>query len=319
MARLKPQMDRSGRLAISLQALGQRLSFVILLAAAMILLLAGRGNSERLETFRAMVSDITAPLLEMISWPVQALRSGYEEIDQYYSTVEENQRLRKEVERLTAWHSTALKLQQENKEFRSMLNVHDVPDAPYVSARVIGDLGSPFVHTVLINAGIKEGVQKDMPVVGPEGLIGRVVSAGSRVSRVLLLSDLNSRVPVRLEASGYQSVLAGDNENLPQLFYLPSGAKVKRGDRLITSGHGGVFPPGIPVGSVSRLDGGSAKDEVRVQTFADENRLSFVKVLQYRQPQSPPDIQDEKKSEIIGAAEGAGDASAPVVTTARGP
>lgn len=323
MARLRPRIERNGRLAVNLQALGQRLSFVILICAAMVLLLVGRGNSERLEGFRAVISDISAPLLELASMPLQAVRTSFEGVNQYYNTVEENQRLRREVERLTAWHTTALKLQQENKEFRSMLNVHDLPEAPYVSARVIGDLGSPFVHTVLINAGIREGVKKDMPVVGAEGLIGRVVSAGNRVSRVLLLSDLNSRVPVRLESSGYQSVLAGDNEKLPQLFYLPANAKVKPGDRLITSGHGGVFPPGIPVGSVSRLDGGSGGDEVRVKTFADENRLSFVRVLQYQPLQSPADSKTEKTpaNEIIGNAAqtpAISPVANPVVATVRG-
>ncbi len=153
---------------------------------------------------------------------------------------------------------------------------------------MIGDLGSPFVRTVLINAGHKQGVEKGMPVIGVDGLIGQVVSAGKQVSRVLLLSDLNSRVPVRLEASGYQSVLAGDNEVQPQLFYLPPRAKIAAGDRLVTSGHGGVFPPGIPVGSIASLNGGPSGNETRVQTYTDEHRLTFVRVLQYRGQESPP-------------------------------
>lgn len=288
MSRLKPHADHGGRLAIRLRDLGQRLSFVLLVFAALMLLLAGRADSERMEVFRASLIDISAPLLELTSRPVQMLRASYAEVDGYFNTVEENRELRKELERLQAWQSLALKLQNENKEFRSLLNTQNVTDPPFISARVIGDLGSPFVRTVLINAGQKQGVQKDMPVVASEGLIGRVVSAGNQVGRVLLLSDLNSRVPVRLEASGYQSVLGGDNEVQPQLLYLPVSANVKIGDRLVTSGHGGVFPPGIPVGRVSSVNAGPSKSEVRVRMFADEQRLTFVRVLQYRGPEAPP-------------------------------
>ncbi len=300
MTKLRPRIDQGGgRLAIRLQDLGQRLSFVILVSAAIILLLAGRTETERMEVFRSALSDFTAPILEISSRPIQALRAGYEEVDLYFNTLEENRALRAKLERLQAWQALALKLQNENKEFRSLLNAQDFPESPYISARVIGDLGSPFVHTVLINAGQKHGVEKGMPVVGAEGLIGQVVSAGNKVSRVLLLSDLNSRVPVRLEASGYQSVLAGDNEVNPQLFYLPARAKIAVGDRLVTSGHGGVFPPGIPVGKVISLKNNASKTEIRVQTFTDEHRLSFVRVLQYHGAESPPGTIGEVSSSSV--------------------
>ena len=288
MKRMRPRVNQGGRLAVRLQDLGQRLSFIILVCAALVLLLAGRTETERMEVFRSALSDFTAPLLEVSSRPVQVLRASFEQFDQYFNTLEENQILRARLARLQTWHSLALKLENENKEFRSLLNAQDVPEAPFISARVIGDLGSPFVHTVLINAGQKLGIQKGMPVIGSEGLIGQVVSAGQQVSRVLLLSDLNSRVHVRLETSGYHSVLAGDNEVQPQLFFLPARANVAVGDRLVTSGHGGVFPPDIPVGKISSLNGGASGNEVRVQTFSDEHRLTFVRVLQYRGHEAPP-------------------------------
>lgn len=288
MIRRKSGIAQGGRLAISLQDLGQRLSFVILLCASIALLVAGRADNERMEAFRASLSDFTAPLLEISSRPVQMLRSNFAYFDQYFNTVEENRSLRKELERLQAWQALALKLQNENKEFRSLLNAQELPATPYISARVIGDLGSPFVRTMLINAGKDHGVMNDMPVVGADGLIGRVVSSGKKVARVLLLSDLNSRVPVRFEASGYQSVLAGDNEVSPQLLYLPLGVKVNVGDRLVTSGHGGVFPPGIPIGTVSSVTASNSASEIRVKAFADEHRIGFVRILQNNSVEVPP-------------------------------
>jgi rod shape-determining protein MreC len=289
MSRFKPRIENgAGRVAFRLQDLGQRLSFIILISAAIILLLAGRADNDRMEGLRSTLSDFTAPVLEISSLPIQGLRASFEEIDQYFNTLEENRVLRAKIERLQMWHQFALKLENENKEFRSLLNAQDIPPSPFITARVIGDLGSPFIRTVLINAGHNQGVEKGMPVIGVDGLIGQVVSAGVQVSRVLLLSDLNSRVPVRLEASGYQSVLAGDNEVQPQLFYLPPRAKVAVGDRLVTSGHGGVFPPGIPVGSIASLNGGPSANEIRVQTYTDEHRLTFVRILQYHGQESPP-------------------------------
>lgn len=315
MTRIKPRFDQGGRLAIRLQDLGQRLSFIILVCAALLLLLAGRAQSERMEAFRTAVSDFTAPLLEISSTPIQALRASFDEVNQYFNTLEENRVLRAKLERLQAWHALALKLENENKEFRSLLNAQDMPESPYVSARVIGDLGSPFVHTVLINVGQKMGIQKGMPVIGADGLLGQVVSAGKQVSRVLLLSDLNSRVPVRLEASGYQSVLAGDNEVQPQLFYLPPRANVAVGDRLVTSGHGGVFPPGIPVGSVSSINGGASGNEVRVQTFSDEHRISFVRVLQYHKQEAPPGTIGGNQIETTSSKDSGGTAEKPDVSS----
>ncbi|MSP42371.1 MAG: rod shape-determining protein MreC [Alphaproteobacteria bacterium] len=289
MSRFKPRNDHGGgRVAIRLQDVGQRLSFIILISAAVVLLLAGRADSERMESLRTTLGDFTAPVLEFSSLPIQGLRAYFDEIDQYFNTVEENRVLRAKIERLQMWQQFAVKLESENKEFRSLLNAQEIPPSPFVSARVIGDLGSPFVHTVLVNTGVNQGIEKGMPVIGAEGLIGQVVSAGKQVSRVLLLSDMNSRIPVRLEASGYQAVLGGDNEVHPQLLYLPPRAKALVGDRLVTSGHGGFFPPGIPVGKIDSLNNGPSKNEVRVQTFSDEHRLTFVRILQYHGQDSPP-------------------------------
>lgn len=268
------------RAAVNLQSLGQRLSLFILLVAAVFLLIAGRSDSGRMEQVGVFISDLASPVLDVVSRPAQMIRSSITGIDQFLNALSENRQLRTEVGRLSAWKAAALRLQAENANFRALLNVHDIPPGPYVSARVIGDVGSPFVHTVLVNAGVKQGLRKDMPVVGPDGLVGRLVSAGNSVSRILLLSDINSRVPVRLESSGYQGVLTGDNQNLPVLSYLPAPAPLKTGERLVTSGFGGVFPPGIPVGVIASVDPGNGSHPVvRVRMFSDESRFEFVRIL----------------------------------------
>lgn len=283
------QEHRAERLAVSLQALGQRLSFFVLLAIAVLLLATGRSQYFPVHQIGTVISDVVAPVLEISSRPVQVARSSFQDVDAFFHAVSENRRLRDEVARLRAWHGAALKLESENAHFRSLLNLQAIPAPNFVSARVVGDAGSPFVRTLLINTGYTQGVREGMAVSGPQGLIGRIVSAGGQVSRVLLLSDLNSRVPVIAEPGGYRAVLAGDNDGLPRLTYLPGSARVEPGDRLVTSGHGGLFPPGIPVGRVASIDMEKGDPEILVRPFSDEASATFVRVLQYRLPMEIPE------------------------------
>lgn len=278
------QEHRTERLAVSLQALGQRLSFLVLVVIAVALLAAGRSATFPVQRVGTAISDLAAPVLELASRPVQVLRASFVDVDAFVRAVSENRRLRAEVERLQAWHGAALNLERENTHFRSLLNLQNVPQTRFVSARIISDAGSPFVRTLLINAGHTQGVREGMAVVGSDGLIGRIVLSGGQASRVLLLTDLNSRVPVSVEPGGYRAVLAGDNENLPKLSYLPAPAHIEPGSRLVTSGHGGLFPPGIPVGVVASVGNDLTGASTLVQPFADQERATFVRVLQYRLP-----------------------------------
>ena len=148
---------------------------------------------------------------------------------------------------------------------------------PPVAARVVGDSGGAFVHSVLVNAGGQDGVRKGQAAVNGEGLVGRVAEVGERSARVLLVTDLNSRIPVLLESQRYRAILVGDNSQRPRLLYLSADAKVSPGDRIVTSGHGGVFPPGLAVGVVTLI----ANGDVRVQPFVDWERLEYVRLIEF--------------------------------------
>ena len=115
------------------------------------------------------------------------------------------------------------------------------------------------------------------PLLIGGGLAGRAAAVGLRSARVLLITDINSRVPVVVEASRHRAILTGDNSGLPRLAFLPANAAVRSGDMVVTSGHGGVFPPGLPVGRISRSDDGV----VRVQPFVKFERLEFVRVVDF--------------------------------------
>jgi len=263
-----------------LRSMVQRFAFVLLIGASLMLLVLGKAENPLVERFRSAVFEVATPVLEVLSQPVVAANRVIDEVSSLAFIRDENARLREENLRLRRWQAVAQSLEQENAAFRSMLAAQPVPVTAFISGRVIGDAGGPFVRTVLINAGVREGVRAGLAAVTADGLIGRVIDAGRRASRILLLTDLNSRVPVVIEGSRYRAVLEGDNSDAMRLTFLPNAAKISVGDRVVTSGNGGVFPPSLPVGIVTSVSGG----QIRVQPFAGYDRLEYVRILQYAFP-----------------------------------
>jgi len=183
--------------------------------------------------------------------------------------------LREQNARLLEWQSAALALAAENSTFRKMLNFVPERGAAFSAARVIGDSGGVFVRSVLINAGAATGIERGDAVVSGEGLVGRVAEAGLQSARVLLITDLNSRIPVVSEKGRVRAILSGDNSAQPKLAFLPPNARLNLGDRIVTSGHGGVFPAGLPVGTISSVDDGV----IRVSPFAEFDLLEYVRII----------------------------------------
>lgn len=281
--------DSVNRVTLRFRELSHRASLIFMVALAAALLLLGRAETYLFDRARQAVTDLAAPVLEVAARPVAAARRMVERTDEYAYVFEENERLREENERLRSWREAALKLESKAARYEALLNVQVDPAIRYVTGRIIGDSGGPFVDTLIVNVGRSEGAVSGQAVIDAEGLIGRIVSTGGDASRVLLLTDLNSRVPVTIEPGHHRAVLAGDNTAWPRLAYLPAAAAVTTGDRVVTSGHGGLMPPGLPVGVVVSTSDGF----LRVKTFADKDRLDFVRVLQYEFPtqverQDPP-------------------------------
>jgi len=215
-------------------------------------MILSRAEPRLVDNMRGAVSDAAAPILEFFSHPAASFASLIEDVDAVLDVHEENALLEEQNAALRKWQSVAEQMSRENEELRRMLHVVPDPEASFVTARVISDSGGPFVRTVLINAGENDRVRKGQAVINTQGLTGRVVSTGQHSARILLLTDLNSRIPVVVESSREKAVLAGDNTPRPRLEFLAVDARVAVGDRIVTSGQGGIFPPGLPVGIVSR-------------------------------------------------------------------
>lgn len=267
----------TNRVSAPIRSLTHRFAFLGLVIAAFALMLLGKADVVMMERFRSQVSDSVAPILDMMSRPVATANEVIAKVRVLTEIREENESLRQDKGRLLHWQMVARKLEAENKALRAQLNYVPGPQASYVSARVIADTGGAFAHSLLLNIGIQPGVTKGQAVVTGDGLVGRVAGVGDRSTRVLLITDLNSRIPVLIEATRTRAILAGNNTNRPRLIHLPPGATVSPGDRIVTSGHGGAFPVGLPVGLVDAVNDGG----ISVQPFVPRDRLEYVRVLDY--------------------------------------
>jgi rod shape-determining protein MreC len=255
----------------------QRFAFALLVSASMGILVLGKVDSQLVERLRTGVTDGMAPILQAMSQPTAAAAAIVGDIRAMADLYGENERLRGANERLLQWQAVARGLEQENLAFRELLNLVDDPRPAFITARVIGDAGGAFVRTVLLNAGTDDGVRVGQAAVNAEGLVGRVVEAGRRSARILLLTDLNSRVPVVTELTRVPAILAGDNSDNPRLAFTPVNALFEPGERLVTSGHGGMLPPGLPVGEVVSTASGVA----RIRPYVNFSALEYLRVLDF--------------------------------------
>lgn len=281
-------------MAAPLRVVAQRFTLLLFAGASVTLLVLARAGYPPLERVRTAVLDIAAPVLEVAAHPVAAVTDTVGDLAALSNVYSENLRLREEVERLRNWQAQARLLAQENAAFRGLLRAQPEPGMTYVTGRVIGDSGGPFVRAVLLNAGTVDGIHPGVAAVTGDGLVGRVVDAGRRSSRVLLLTDLNSRVPVVVESSRYRAILSGDNTDSLKLAFLPAPSAVTIGDRIVTSGHGGLFPAGLPVGVVTEV----TADAAVVTPHVEFRRLEYVRILLFDFPRLDA---DEAEAPAAGA------------------
>jgi rod shape-determining protein MreC len=276
---VKQHSGAMGRLA-TLRLLAQRFAFLSLVMASFALMLLGKADTLLVERIRVAVSDTVAPVLDVMARPAGTIADVVSAVHDLAALRAENVRLREENTKLMHWQTLARQLDNENRALRSQLNFMPDPDASFITTRVIGDTGGAFVHSMLINAGSRDGVRKGQAVIAGEVLVGRIAEVGLRSARVLLLTDINSHIPVVIEGSRAKAILTGDNSDRPRLAYLSRNTNAAPGDRVVTSGHGGAFPPGMPIGVISSVQDGL----VRVEPFIHRHQLEYVTVVDYGLP-----------------------------------
>ena len=258
-----------------------------LMLGALVVMLLGlfllwRIDSPRVERLRMEITDRVILNFSTITVPVTSAVNILRSARSYTRIYQQNQELRRELQQMKAWKEAALQREQENARLLDLNNVRLDPKFTKITGVVLADSGSPFRQTVLLNVGRRDGIVDGWAAIDGIGLVGRIAGVGERTSRVILLTDTSSRIAVSIESNGQRAMIVGDNTSRPPLEFLEDPETVRPGDRVVTSGDGGVFPSGLLVGQVTQTQSG----RLRVRLAADMQRLEFLRVVRH-QPREP--------------------------------
>ncbi|PJE29182.1 rod shape-determining protein MreC [Pseudooceanicola antarcticus] len=255
----------------------RRLILSVLVLVLFAIFLVWRIDSPRVERFRAQVIDRVVPQMDWAMAPVTGAVNLVRDFQSYQRIVQQNQELRRELQQMKAWKEAALQLEQENARLLDLNNVQLDPRLTYITGVVMADAGSPYRQSVLLNIGARDGIVDGWAAMDGIGLVGRISGVGQKISRVILLTDTSSRMPVTIQPSGQTAMVVGDNTAAPALDFIEDPDLVRPGDRVVSSGDGGVFPAGLLVGQVAE----DKQGRMRVRLAADYERLEFLRVLRH--------------------------------------
>src|ERR1700712_4710852 len=258
------------------QALG-RLTLPVLIVASFGIMLLGKADALLAERARVALADGLGPIYAALATPLAHFHATVTETVTLWDMREENARLRAENETLRRWQSIALALDTENQRLKASLRWIPDPAASFVTARVVADAGGVYAKAVLLSVGPNHGLRKGEIAVDERGLIGRITEVGTRTARVLLLTDLNSRIPVILETSRAHAILVGTNGTRPRLQYWPEGVVPAENERVVTSAEANAFPANLPIGTVRYTNSGAPE----VEPVAMLQKLEVVRIFDY--------------------------------------
>ena len=253
----------------------RRIAHTLLVVFSFSLMFLGKADFSALRHARMGASDFIAPFVDLVSAPIRGVETMAQGIRTVASLRAENVRLQAENSMLKRWRRRAEILESENRQLRSVAGAVSPEKRCPLTARAVTAPGGAFAHTVLVANGSDAGIEVGNPVVTADGLVGLVVDVGKTYSRVLMISDINAQIPVILASSSWPGVAVGSNGTYLSLRFLPAEAAPKVGELVLTSGHGGVLPAGVPVGRVDLVRDGS----VRVKPAVDLRHLSYVSIL----------------------------------------
>lgn len=261
---------------------GGILHLTILLAlmfVSIVLMILERVDYKPIHIFRTITFDLISPVLERASAPAMFVQHIRHQVNGYMDLYAQLEQAKAENQQLKQWQWRAQQLESETREYRKLLMAVDDSSYGFATGRVIADGRSPFVRTALINIGRAQGVINGYAVVNSEGFVGHVLETGEHSARVLLFTDINSRIPVEIGVGQVRAIIRGDGDNRPAIEFVPSDKAVAIGDEVLTSGQDGLLPRGLPIGRLVRSDSG-----FRVVPRVDLNQLDFASVLFHAAP-----------------------------------
>ena len=257
-----------------LSPLKQLLAGVVILFL-IVIFIVWRIDSPRVERFRVMLMDRFLPNSEWAIAPLTRTVNVIQDFQSYQSLYDQNQQLRRELQQMKSWKEAALQLEQENARLLDLNKLQLDAQLTWISGIVRTDSGSPFRQSVLLNVGGQDGIQNGWAAMDGLGLVGRIAGVGERTSRVILLTDPYSQIPAVIQPSRENALVVGDNTSDPLVDFIENADLVRAGDRIVTSGNGGVLPPGLLIVQLVVDPNG----RLRARLSADYERLEYLRVL----------------------------------------
>lgn len=255
----------------------KKFALVILFLIAFVMMLLNKTDTALIDKTSSVATDVVTPVVDVLILPARLLANAYDYLKDLSLAHKENQFLKAENRRLRLVSERARSLEIENRLLAKLLNYARPDEENLVTARVVAEEGDAFSHSLIAYTGKDTTAQKGQIVLTEKGVVGRLDKVGQLYSKILMITDINSRIPVMIENTRVRGILAGDNELNPKLVFTPLSANIQEGDRVVTSGVAGVFPAGLPVGVVSHV----SKREIRVLPFADLNKVEYVKIVSF--------------------------------------
>lgn len=255
----------------------KKFAIVLLFFIAFVMMLFNKTDTVLIDKTSSVAADIFSPMVELLAIPAKVVSGTLNYFYDFKNIRDENEKLRKENRELVIKSSRAASLEVENKLLARLLNYVPPKSADFIVAKVVAEENNAFSRALIIYTAGMKNVEKGQVVLSDSGVVGRIEKVGMIYSKVLLLTDINSKVPVVVERTRVRGIISGNNTSIPNLIFTPLDAEIFVGDKIVTSGVAGIFPSGLPIGKVMSVD----KNNIKIKTFSDLDRLEYVRIVDY--------------------------------------
>ena len=260
----------------------QRFSLLSLIFFSIVFLILGSFNFKIINYLKAGIKEVVYRSSFIVSVPENLLKDSYLTIQNHKKLYKENEKIKSELEILKAKDLLNEFIISENQRLKNIVD-DNLVKSDTIIAKVLSDKSSPYLRSIIINKGSKHKINLVMVVIDVEYLVGKIVEVNYSSSRVLLLSDLNSKIPVIVEPNTVISILSGTGKDYGVIQYSKKYEDIKNESVIYTSGAGSLFKAGIPIG---RMNINNLSDEKKVDFFSDFSQLKFVKVVSFKKSEN---------------------------------
>lgn len=253
--------------------------FAIILFAFSVILFIGRFElTQTAKNLRSQVTSISYSISHIVSMPSNVINSGIQSIIDLKEIYQQLENYRKNQLTNSSSFQDIVSMKLKIAQYEELLNLTADLEYDFVTSRIVADFSDKIIGTILIKSNETEKLFVDMPAIGPNGILGRVSSVDNKIARVLLLNNINSRLPVSISENAYQGIMIGQGQKNPIAEYVREYKNINVGDIVSTSGKGGIFPPYLVVGQVASIDG----ERIEVELIEDISQLTHIRLLNYK-------------------------------------